>query len=89
MIPITVFADLRPPGPSLNSPLLLDTLVSVGLSIWLNRSDPIGHARHFIGPRSRMFPIKAHLHCDINTEEDWQRAKELYARHHGIAAAEK
>lgn len=57
MIPITVFADLRPPGPSLNSPLLLDTLVSVGLSIWLNRSDPIGHARHNTAVRTLKQPF--------------------------------
>lgn len=38
--------------------------------------------RHFIGPRSRMFPIRADLHCDINTIDDWERAEALYAHHH-------
>lgn len=38
--------------------------------------------KHFIGPRSRMFQIPAHRHCDINTPEDWQRAEDLYAQIH-------
>lgn len=38
--------------------------------------------RHFIGPRSRMFPIRADLHCDINTEEDFLKAEALYAHYH-------
>lgn len=38
--------------------------------------------KHFVGPRSRIFQIPAHLHCDINTPEDWQRAEALYAHHH-------
>lgn len=40
--------------------------------------------RHFVGPRSRIFQIKAHLHCDINTGEDWERAEQLFANHHNL-----
>lgn len=42
---------------------------------WVNK-------KHFVGPRSRMFQIQAHLHCDINTPEDWQRAEALYVQIH-------
>lgn len=65
MIPVTVVAHLRPPGPCLNAPLMLDTLVSVGLSIWLNRADPIAHPRHNSDVRALVQPFGVIHHNDL------------------------
>lgn len=43
MIPVTITAALRPPGPNLPNPPMLDALAGVGLAMWLNRLDPIAH----------------------------------------------
>lgn len=57
----------------------IDPNQDAGQWYWATR-DTWVKGKHFISPRSVMYPIAADRHCDINDSADWQRAEALYAK---------
>lgn len=56
-----------------------DPLMDAGAFYW-SRTDALLDDVPLIGPRTVMVPLPENRVCDINTEEDWVKAEEMYLR---------